>query len=43
MNPNWSTETHTIIKMAKIKDVDRISKAAKGKQLLMHKGTLLRQ
>ena len=29
--------------MAKIKDVDRISKAAKGKQLLMCKGSLLRQ
>lgn len=43
MNPNWSTPTHTIIKMAKIKDVDRILKAAKGKQLLMYKETLLRQ
>ena len=39
MNPNRFTPRHVIIKMAKIKDKERILKAAREKQLVTYKGT----
>ena len=43
MKQKRPTQKHTIIKMAKIKDKERILKAARGKQLVMYKGTPIRQ
>ena len=39
MNPKKSSPRHIVIKMAKIRDKDRILKAAREKQLSMHRGT----
>ena len=38
-NPKRTTPRHAVIKTAKIKDKERILKAMKEKQLVMHKGT----
>ena len=43
MNPKRPTPRHIIIKMPKLKDKERILKAARGKQLLTYKGTPIRQ
>ena len=42
MNPNRPTPRHIIIKMAKVKDKERILKAAREKQRLNYKGTPIR-
>ena len=42
MNPNRPTPRHIIIKMAKVKDTERILKAAREKQSVSHKGTPIR-
>ena len=42
MNPNKPTPRHTIIKMAKVKDKERIPKAAREKQRVNYKGIPLR-
>ena len=42
MNPKRYTPRHIIIKMSKTKDKKRILKAARAKQLVMYKGTLIR-
>ena len=42
MNPKRSTPRLTVIKMAKIKDKERISKAAREKQLVIYRRTPLR-
>ena len=42
MNSKRPTPRHTIIKMLKVKDKERISKATRGKQLVMYKRTLIR-
>ena len=42
MNPKRPTPRHIIIKMQKIKDKERISKAAKEKQLVTYKGAPIR-
>ena len=39
MNPNRLTTRHIIIKMAKVKDKERILKAAREKQRVIYKGT----
>ena len=41
-NPNRTTQTHIIIKMAKVKDKERILKAAREKQNVNYKGTPIR-
>ena len=41
-NPNRPTPRHVIIKMAKVKDKERILKAAREKQRLNYKGTPIR-
>ena len=38
MNPKRPTPRHIIIKMPKVKDKERILKAARGKQLVTYKG-----
>ena len=38
-NPNRTTPRHIIIKMAKVKDKERILKAAREKQSINYKGT----
>ena len=43
MNPKRSTQRHIKLKMAKIKEKERILKAAREKQLVMNKGTPIRQ
>ena len=42
LNPNRPTPRHIIIKMAKVKDKERILKAAREKQSINYKGTPLR-
>ena len=42
MTPNRPIPRHIIIKMAKVKDKERILKAAREKQRVNHKGTLIR-
>ena len=42
MNPNGTTPGHSIIKMAKGKDKERILKAAREKQSINYKGTSIR-
>ena len=42
INPKTITPRHTVIKMAKIKDKERILKAAREKQQVMYKGTPIR-
>ena len=42
MNPNRPTPRHIIIKMAKVKDTERILKAAREKQSVSHKGNPIR-
>ena len=42
MNPNRSTPRHIVIKMAKVKDKERILKAAREKQNINYKGTPIR-
>ena len=42
LNPNRTTPIHIIIKMAKVKDKERILKAAREKQSVNYKGTHLR-
>ena len=42
MNPNRATPRHTIIKTAKVKDKERILKAAREKQSINYKGTPIR-
>ena len=42
MNPKRPTPRHVIIKMAKVKDKERILKAAREKQRVIHKGSPIR-
>ena len=42
LNPNRPTSRHIIIKMAKVKDKERILKAAREKQSINYKGTPIR-
>ena len=42
MNPKRPTPRHIIIKMQKVKDKERILKAAREKQLLIYKGAPIR-
>ena len=42
LNPNRPTPRHIIIKMAKVKDKERILKAAREKQSINYKGTSIR-
>ena len=42
LNPNRPTPRHIIIKMAKVKDKERILKAAREKQSINYKGTPIR-
>ena len=42
MNPKKSTPRHIVIKMAKIKDKERILKEAREKQLVAYRGTPIR-
>ena len=42
MNPKRNTLRHIIIKMVKVKDKERILKAAREKQLVTYKGTPVR-
>ena len=42
MNPNGSKPRHSVIKMAKVKDEERILKAAVEKQSVNYKGTTVR-
>ena len=42
MNPNRPTPRHIIIKMAKVKDKERILKAAREKQSINYNGTSIR-
>ena len=42
MTPNKLTPRHTIIKMTKFKDKERILKAVREKQLATYKGPLIR-
>ena len=42
INPNRSTLRHIIIKSSKVKDNERILKAAREKQLIKYKGTPIR-
>ena len=42
MDPKRSTPTHIIIKMAKLRDKERIIKAAREKQLVTYKGSYIR-
>ena len=39
MNPNRPTPRHIIIKMAKVKDKERVLKAVREKQRVNYKGT----
>ena len=39
LNPNRSTSKHIIIKIAKVKNIDRILKAVREKQLVVYKET----
>ena len=39
LNPNRATPRHTIIKTAKVKDKERILKAAREKQSINYRGT----
>ena len=43
MNPKRSTPRHIIIKMSKVKDKERILKAAREKQLVTYRGVPIRQ
>ena len=42
MDPKGNTPKHIIIKMPKVKDKDRVLKAAREKQTVTYKGVLLR-
>ena len=42
LSPTWPTPRHIITKMAKFKDKERILKAAREKQSVNYKGTLIR-
>ena len=42
MDPRRSTPSHTIIKLPKIKDKERILEAARGKERVTYKGVLIR-
>ena len=42
LNPNRPTPRHIIIKMAKVKDKERILKAARERQSVNYKGTHIR-
>ena len=42
LNPNRTTPRHLAIKMAKVKDKERILKAAREKQSINYKGTPIR-
>ena len=42
MNPKRATPIHIIIKMPKVKDKERLFKATKEKQLVIHKGVPVR-
>ena len=42
LNPERPTPRHTLNKMAKVKDKERILKAAREKQLVTYKGALIR-
>ena len=42
LNPNRTTPRHIIIKRAKVKDKERILKAAREKQSVNYKGTPIR-
>ena len=42
MDPRRSTQRHIIIKLPKIKDKERILKAARGKEIFTHKGVPVR-
>ena len=41
-NPKWPVPRHIIIKMSKVKDKERLLKAAREKQLVMYKGAPIR-
>ena len=43
MNLKRPTQRHIIIKLSKAQDKERILKAARKKQLVTYKGTLIRQ
>ena len=42
LDPNWSTPRHILIKMSKVKDKERILKAAREKQRVTYKGVSIR-
>ena len=42
MDPNKTTPTHIVIKMPKVKNKERILKAAREKQLVMYRGVPIR-
>ena len=42
LNPNRPTPRHTIIKMTKVKDKERVLSAAREKQIINYKGTHIR-
>ena len=42
MNPHRSTPRHTVIKMAKFQDKERLLKEARDKQEITYKGALIR-
>ena len=42
LDPKRNTPRHTIIKLSKIKDEERILKAARGKERVTYKGVLIR-
>ena len=41
-NPKWTTPRHIIIKLLKIKDKEKILKAARGKERVTYKGVPIR-
>ena len=42
MDPNWPTSIHIIIKISKVKDKERILKAAREKQWVTYRGVPIR-
>ena len=42
LDPKWSTPRHIIIKLPKIKDKEKILKAARGKEIVTYKGVPIR-
>ena len=43
VNPKRTTTRHTVIKMPKVKDKERILKAVREKETVTYKGVLIRQ